>query len=151
MGNDRSTKQFPLKYIFCSSRSELIILSKFTFRIHILERAWIAQRGRKTSRLYIHLFRLFQYILKQWIVFPSALIGYSNSRHPVLFTVTPPAPPSERRQTRVSYEQNGFSVYCRKQTNKIQKKSNKLFFLTRLNFSGVILKKTSFARVIARY
>ena len=54
-------------------------------------------------------------------MFSSALIGYSNSGYPVLFTVTPPAPPSERRQTRVSYEQNRFSVYCRKQTNKIHK------------------------------
>ena len=26
----------------------------------------------------------------------------------MLFTDSPPAPPSERRQTRVSYEQNGF-------------------------------------------
>ena len=46
------------------------------------------------------------YILKQWIVFSRALIGYSKSGCPVLFTVSPPIPPSERRQTRVTYEQN---------------------------------------------
>ena len=41
-----------------------------------------------------------------------ALIGYSISEYPVLFTDSPPVPPSERRQTRVSYEQNGFPVYA---------------------------------------
>ena len=29
-----------------------------------------------------------------------------------LFTDSPPVPPSERRQTRLSYEQNGFPVGC---------------------------------------
>ena len=38
--------------------------------------------------------------------------------YPVLFTDSSPAPPSERRQTHVSYEQNGFPVCCRnKQRN----------------------------------
>ena len=41
-----------------------------------------------------------------------ALIGYSKSGYPVLFTDSPLAPPPNgRRQTRVSYEQNGFQVY----------------------------------------
>ena len=40
-----------------------------------------------------------KHILKQWIVFLCALIGYSNSRYPVLFTDSPPAPPSEQRQS----------------------------------------------------
>ena len=31
--------------------------------------------------------------------------------YPVPFTDSPPVPPRERRQTRVSYEQNGFPVY----------------------------------------
>ena len=32
--------------------------------------------------------------------FSRALIGYSNSGHPVLFADSPPAPRSERRNTR---------------------------------------------------
>ena len=31
-----------------------------------------------------------------------ALVGYSISEYPALFTDSPPVPPSERRQTRVS-------------------------------------------------
>ena len=46
-------------------------------------------------------------------VFSSALIGYSISDYPALFTDSPPGPPSERRQTRVSCEQNAFPVCCR--------------------------------------
>ena len=34
-----------------------------------------------------------------------ALIGYSISEYPALFTYLPPVSPSERRQTRVSCEQ----------------------------------------------
>ena len=38
----------------------------------------------------------------------------------MLFTDSPPVPPSKRRQTRVSHEQNGFPVCCRnKQRNFI--------------------------------
>ena len=33
-------------------------------------------------------------------VFSSTLIGYSISEYPVLFTDSPPVPPSERRQTK---------------------------------------------------
>ena len=40
-----------------------------------------------------------------------AVIGYSKSGYPVLFTDSPLAPPNGRRQTRVSYEQNGFPIY----------------------------------------
>ena len=43
----------------------------------------------------------------------SALIGYSISEYPAPFTDSPPVPPSERRQTRVSCEQNAFPVCCR--------------------------------------
>ena len=51
-------------------------------------------------------------------VFSRALIGCSISEYPALFTDSPPVPPSERRQTRVSYEQNGLPVCCRnKQRN----------------------------------
>ena len=57
-------------------------------------------------------------ILKQWIVFFLALIGYSISAYPTLFTDSPQVPLSERRQTRVSCEQNAFPVSCRnKQRN----------------------------------
>ena len=45
-------------------------------------------------------------------VFSRALIGYSKSGHPVLFTDSRAAPPRERHQTRVSYEQHGFPVCC---------------------------------------
>ena len=45
-------------------------------------------------------------------MFSLALIGYSTSGYPVLFTDSPPAPPSERRQTRISYEQNGFPGFA---------------------------------------
>ena len=38
------------------------------------------------------------------------MIGYSISEYPPLFTDSPPVPPSERRQTRVSCEQNAFPV-----------------------------------------
>ena len=70
----------------------------------------------------------FKYILKQWTVFSRALIGYSTSGYPVLLTVSPPVPPSERRQIRVSYEQNGFPRFSAipYQRNFTQK-SNKLF------------------------
>ena len=51
-----------------------------------------------------------------------ALIGYSISEYPALFTDSPPVPPSERRQTRVSCEQNAFLVCCRnKQRNSTTK------------------------------
>ena len=64
-------------------------------------------------------------LLTQWLAplsiywnsgycFSRALIGYSTSGYPVLFTVLPPVPPSERRQTH-------------KKTKKFHKKSNKLF------------------------
>ena len=46
-------------------------------------------------------------------MFLRALIGYSISEYPVLFTDSPPVPPNERRQTRVNYEQNGFPVCYR--------------------------------------
>ena len=46
-------------------------------------------------------------------MFFGALIGYSISEYPALFTDSPPVPPSERRQTRVSCEQNAFPV-CRR-------------------------------------
>ena len=45
--------------------------------------------------------------------FLRPLIGYSKSGYPVLFTDWPPAPPNERRQTRIGYEQNGFPLCCR--------------------------------------
>ena len=38
------------------------------------------------------------------------MVGYSISEYPPLFTDSPPVPPSERRQTRVSWEQNAFPV-----------------------------------------
>ena len=45
-------------------------------------------------------------MLKQWIVFfVHSGNGYSKSGYPVLFTDSPPSPLSERRQTRISYEQ----------------------------------------------
>ena len=50
----------------------------------------------------------FKHILKEWTVFLRALIGFSTSGYPVLITVSPPVPPSEPRQTRVSYEQNAW-------------------------------------------
>ena len=44
--------------------------------------------------------------------------GYSVSEYTALFTDSPPVPPSERRQTRVSFVQNAFPVCCRnKQRN----------------------------------
>ena len=54
-----------------------------------------------------------------------ALIGYSKSGYPVLFTDSPLAPPNGRRQTRVSYEQNGFPVYSFiAVTNKVISQNN---------------------------
>ena len=51
-------------------------------------------------------------------VFSRALIGYSISEYFALFTNSPPVPPSERRQTRASCEQNASPVCCRnKQRN----------------------------------
>ena len=58
--------------------------------------------------------------LKQWISFSHALIGCSNSGYAVKFT-------SMRPQTRVSYEQNGFPVYCRNKRRNLTKKLKKLF------------------------
>ena len=49
--------------------------------------------------------------LKRWIVVIACSDWLLNLR---IFTDLPPAPPSEPRQTRGSYEQNGFSVCCRK-------------------------------------
>ena len=45
----------------------------------------------------------------------------SISEYPVLFTDSPSVPPSEQRQTLVSYEQNGFPVCCR---NKLRNFTN---------------------------
>ena len=45
--------------------------------------------------------------------FLRALIDYSISKYPALFTYSPLVPPSVRRQTRVSCEQNAFPVCCR--------------------------------------
>ena len=56
----------------------------------------------------------------QWISFSHALIGCSNSGYAVKFT-------SMRPQTRVSYEQNGFPVYCRNKRRNLTKKLKKLF------------------------
>ena len=47
------------------------------------------------------------------VCFSRALIGYSINEYPVLFTDLLPVPPSERRQTRASCEQNAFPVCCR--------------------------------------
>ena len=47
--------------------------------------------------------------------FSSALIRYSISEYPALFTDTPPVPPSERRQIRASGEKNAFPVCCSNQ------------------------------------
>ena len=55
-------------------------------------------RDRESHVSYIY------YILKQWIVFSCAPIGYSKSGCPELLTDSPPASPSERSQTCVSYE-----------------------------------------------
>ena len=43
------------------------------------------------------------------------------SEYPALFTDSPPVPPSERRQTRVSCEQNAFPVCCRNSTTNRSK------------------------------
>ena len=46
----------------------------------------------------------------------------------MLITVSPPVPPSERRQIRVSYEQNGFPRFAAITNQRnFTKKSNKLF------------------------
>ena len=56
-------------------------------------------------------------VLKQWIVFFARSIWLLN-QYPTPFTDSPRVPPSERHQTRVSYEQNCFPVCCRiKQRN----------------------------------
>ena len=52
------------------------------------------------------------------VFFFLALIGYSISEYPALFTDSAPFPPSERRQTRVSGEQSAFPVCCRKKQKK---------------------------------
>ena len=41
-----------------------------------------------------------------------ALIGYSISEYPALFSDPPPVPTSEKCQTRTSFEQNAFPVCC---------------------------------------
>ena len=43
-------------------------------------------------------------------MFSGALIGYSISEYPALFTDSLRVPPSERRQTREICEQNAFPV-----------------------------------------
>ena len=50
--------------------------------------------------------------LANLLCFLHTLIGYSISEYPALFTDSPPVPPSERRQTHVSCEQNAFPVCC---------------------------------------
>ena len=56
--------------------------------------------------------------------FSLTLIGYSISEYPALFTESPPVPPSERRQTRVSGEQNAFPVCCRNRNQEISQLIN---------------------------
>ena len=80
----------------------------------------------------------FKYIRKEWTVFLRALIGLPTSGYPVLITVSPPVPPSERRQTRVSYEQNGFPrfAFLTNQRNLTQK-SNKLKYTKKVTKFGL--------------
>ena len=44
------------------------------------------------------------------IVFSSTLIGYSISEYPVLFTDSPPVPPSERGQTHFLFFKVNFQI-----------------------------------------
>ena len=53
---------------------------------------------------------MYIYVKNSGYCFSRALIGYSISEYPALFTDSPPVPPSERRQTRVSGKQNAFPV-----------------------------------------
>ena len=71
---------------------------------------WLRENGCNTRVTFISIYWNSGYC------FSRALIHYSISGYPVLFTDSPPAPPiaSERRQTRVvRYEQNRFPVCCR--------------------------------------
>ena len=43
-------------------------------------------------------------------VFSNTLIGYSISEYPVLFTDSPPVPPSERRQTHFLFFKVNFQI-----------------------------------------
>ena len=56
---------------------------------------------------------IFSIYLNSGQCFSRALIGYSVSEYPALFTDSPPVLLSERRQTRVSCDQNAFPV-CRR-------------------------------------
>ena len=51
-------------------------------------------------------------------VFRALWLATQPADIPCLFTDSPPVPPGERRQTRVSYEQNGFPVCCRNKQRK---------------------------------
>ena len=48
-------------------------------------------------------------ILKQWII----------SEYPALFTDSPPVPPRDRHQTRVSFEQTGFAAVTNKEVSQL--------------------------------
>ena len=63
-----------------------------------------------------------KYKLKQWIAFfaPSDWL-LLLSEYPALFNDSTPVPPSERRQTRVSCEQNAFPVCCHNSTTNRSK------------------------------
>ena len=66
---------------------------------------------------------LFSIYLNSGWCFLHALIGYSISEYPALFTDSPPFPQNERHQTHVSCEQNAFLVCCHdKQRNFTTKK-----------------------------
>ena len=62
-------------------------------------------------------------ILKQ--CFSRALIGYSISEYPALFTDSPPVPPSERLQTRVTCEQmpSRFAAVTNKEISQLIKQA----------------------------
>ena len=53
-----------------------------------------------------------------------SLIGYSISEYPALFTDSPPVPPSERRQTRVSCKMpSRFAAVTNKEISQLMKQA----------------------------
>ena len=84
------------------------------------ENSWLKNYTAKTllsPKLPNIIYDFFQHVPKELNIFfftktvdsvSRALIGYSISEYPTLFTDSPSVPPSERRQTRISFEQNAF-------------------------------------------
>lgn len=84
-------------------------------------------------------------IMNPSITFSGALIGYSISEYPALFTDSPPVSPSERRQTHVSCDKREWS-WCK--VKKKRKKPSSKGDAGRRRFATTIFSTTQRCNIV---